>query len=299
MPAHNSNVQHDLVLPRKNVFASSLNSASPPFYPSGSSNQDVSIAQKRDTLIGSTNRNLQSSVLSKESLSTSHSASLMRGKAIAEPNSPERSFMDDSIRSVSGRQFSNLPLQSSGSSVPLDTRQSSQIRSQGRGPLISGQLNYQPTASLNQVNRGSAQTQIPVVQQRSIQSPVRPASRGSPQQLVQRPGNGTQASFTQASSTNSSEAGEMESPPGSSKSKTALTGKDKDNNQGGGKGSFLYGGGQVIGATGPMGLGHGDQSFSATPALLPCKAPDLRTMNMRFFLIYEHLQCAKNLDATF
>ncbi|XXG63749.1 hypothetical protein AAC387_Pa05g1862 [Persea americana] len=269
VPTHSSNVQHDLVLPRKHVFASSLNSASPPFYPSRSSNQDVSIAHKRDTLTGITNRNLQSSVLSKENLSTSHSTASMRGKAIAEPNGPDRSFIDDSIHSVSGKQFNNVQLQSSGSPILLDTRQSAQTRSQGRGPITSGPLNYQPAVSLNQVNKGSAQTQISAVQQRSIQSPVQPAPRGSSQQLVHRPGSGTQASLTQASSTNSSEVGDMESPPGSSKSKTALAGKDKESIQGSGKGSFLYGGGQIIGATGPMGLAHGDQSFSATPALLP------------------------------
>ncbi|GFZ11811.1 CASC3/Barentsz eIF4AIII binding protein [Actinidia rufa] len=39
--------------------------------------------------------------------------------------------------------------------------------------------------------------------------------------------------------------------------------------QGGGKGSFLYGGAQVIGASGNIGSGHGDQNFAATPAFLP------------------------------
>lgn len=264
-----SNVQPDMVPPQKQVFASSLSSASPPFYPSGSSNQDISVTSKRDTLIGSTNRNFQSSVPSKENLSTSHSTSLVRGKTIAETNGLERSYVNDSIRSVTAKQLNNLQLQSSGSSLPLSARQSAQPRSQGRGTALSGQVNYQPTASPNQANRGSAPTQIPVVPQRSVQAPVQPSFRGSPQQLGQRPGSGTQASVTQASSTNSSEGVEMESPPGSGKSKTSSIVKGKDSIQASGKGSFLYSGAQVIGSTGAMGLAHGDQNFSATPALLP------------------------------
>ncbi|RWR77500.1 histone H3.v1-like protein isoform X2 [Cinnamomum micranthum f. kanehirae] len=271
-PSHSSNAQPDLILPRKHVFASSLNSASPPFYPSGSSKQDMPISQKRDPLTGSPNRNLQSSLLSEEKSSTSHSTSLMRGKTIAQLNAPERSFMDDSVHPISGKQLNNFQSQSSGSSMPLNTRQTTaQLRSQERGPAIGGQLNYQQSAShfLDLFNRGSAQTQIAVVQQRSIQSPVQPASRVSPQQLGQRPGSGTQGSLNQASSADSSEAGDMESPPASSKSNTALAGKAKDSTHGSGKSSILYGGSQVIGATGPMGLAHGDQKFSATPALLP------------------------------
>lgn len=275
--AYASNAQPELVLPRKHVFASSLNSASPPFYPSVTSKQDSSITQKRDIQTGNTSRNLQSPLLSEKNLPTSHSTALMRGKTVAELNGPERPFMDNSVHPVSGKQLNNLQSQSSGSSIRINLRQTAQLRSQERGPAISGQLNYQPNASLNQFNKGSTQTQIPVVQQRSGQSPVQTASRGFPQQLGQRPGSGTQPSLNQASSANSSEAGDMESPPGSSnKSNTALAGRGKDSIHGSGNNSILYGSSQVIGSTGPRGLAHGDQNFSATPALLPGKASDLR-----------------------
>lgn len=46
-------------------------------------------------------------------------------------------------------------------------------------------------------------------------------------------------------------------------------GKGKEGIQGSGRGSFLYGGAQVMGASGNMGVGHGDPNFPATPAFLP------------------------------
>jgi hypothetical protein len=48
-----------------------------------------------------------------------------------------------------------------------------------------------------------------------------------------------------------------------------LVGKGKGIIQGNGRGSFLYGGTQVVGATGNIGVGHGDQNFSGTPTFLP------------------------------
>lgn len=258
-----SNLQPDMVLPQKQVFASSLSSASPPFYPLGSSIHDISVTQKRDTLM----ENFQSSVFREENLSISHSTSI-RGKSIAEPNGLERSYMNDSA-TVIGKQLNSLQLQSSGSSSTLGGRQPAQPYSQGNSTSLSGQLNYQSTTSVNQVNRGSAQSQSSVIQQRAVQIPVQTTLRGSPKQLSQHPGSISQLSITQASSTNSSEVGELESPPGSSKSNTALVSKGKDGIQGSGKGSFLHNGAQVIGATGAVGIAHGDQNFSATPALLP------------------------------
>ncbi|CAL9085406.1 unnamed protein product [Musa acuminata var. zebrina] len=46
-------------------------------------------------------------------------------------------------------------------------------------------------------------------------------------------------------------------------------GKARISNQASGSDSFLYGGAQVIGATGDMGLAYGDQNFPGTPAHLP------------------------------
>ncbi|KAJ8458224.1 hypothetical protein OPV22_031150 [Ensete ventricosum] len=59
-----------------------------------------------------------------------------------------------------------------------------------------------------------------------------------------------QALPSQPSSANSSEVGEADAPPGSSKSNISLVGKARISNQATGRDSFLYGGAQVIGATG-------------------------------------------------
>ncbi|KAJ4957667.1 hypothetical protein NE237_024778 [Protea cynaroides] len=262
--ANTSDVQSDHVPPRKNVFASSLSSASPPFYPSSSSNQDISVPQKRDVLSGNGNKNLSPSGV-KDNYSTPHSNAFLRGKNAANPIGLDRLYIDESVCPVPRKPLSNLPLQGSGTS-PIITTQSSQFRAQGRGVAIPGQLSYQPTPTLNQVNRVSAQAQPSSVQPRPVQIPVQPL-RGSSQQLGQRPGSGSQASSPpKAPSRNSPEHSEPESPPSSSMSKTALVGKGKGNVQGSGRESFLYNGAQIIGATGTMG---GDQSFPATPALLP------------------------------
>ncbi|KAF8400761.1 hypothetical protein HHK36_014061 [Tetracentron sinense] len=246
------------VPPRKHAFASSLSSASPPFYPSGSSNQDISETQKRDVQGGSTNRNLPSSVLMEKKISTSHSNMLLRGKTVSDSIGQDKLYIDNSIRPVAGKPLTNLRLQSSGSSS-INTTQSSQSRAQVRGSAHSGQLSFQPIPSLHQVNRVS-RTQLPAVQQRPGQGPIPPSLRLSTPQLGQHRG-GSQASPPRAPSTNSSEHGETESPPGSSKSKGAMVGRGKANVQGSGRGSFLYSGAPVVGATGNMEVSHGDQNF--------------------------------------
>ncbi|XP_043698672.1 protein MLN51 homolog isoform X2 [Telopea speciosissima] len=265
VPSNTSNVQSDTVPPRKNGFASSLSSASPPFYPSGSSNQDISVPQKRDVPSGNGSRNLSPSEM-EDNYSTPHSNALLRGKNVADPIGLDRLYIDESVCTVSGKPLSNLQMQPSGT-LPIITTQSLQSRAQGRGVAIPGQLSYQPTPPLNQVSRGSAQPSS--VQPRPVQIPVQPLLASS-QQLGQRLGSGSQASSPpKAPSRNSPEPGESESPPGSSKSRTALVGKGKGNVQGSGRGSFLYSGAQVIGANGTMGVARGDQSFPATAALLP------------------------------
>ncbi|KAK1259459.1 hypothetical protein QJS04_geneDACA005511 [Acorus gramineus] len=266
-----SNVWSDPVPLRKQVFSSSLSSASPPFYPSGSSNQDISIAQKREGQSGSTNRNPRSSVLMEEKYSSPQASAALRGKAVIDPIGQDKLYYDDSIRPASAKSLGNLPLYSSESSASVNPTQSVQSRIQGRALTIAGQSNYEPNSSSNQVNKGSVQTQISVVQQKPALDSVQPALLPSAPQLSQRLNGGTQASSApQTPSFNSSDIGEEDSPPGSSKSKTALVSKGKTGVvQGSGRGSFMYGGAQVIGVTGAMGGGPGDQSFPATPALLP------------------------------
>ncbi|XP_010937402.1 protein MLN51 homolog isoform X2 [Elaeis guineensis] len=266
-----SSMQPEQVIPRKHVFASSLSSASPPFYPSGSSNQEISMIQKGNAQTGSANKTLSSSVQMEDNFPPSQSSSLLRGKMVVDSVSQDRLYVDDSLRQVAGKTMASSPLQSSGFSLlSTNAGQSSNSRVHGRGLSISGLANSPSAASLNQAARIPAQTQPPTAQQRPVQTPNQPALRIPTQQLGQRPGSGNQASSPpQPQSANSSEVGETDSPPGSSKSRTALVGKGKTSNQGAARGGFLYSGAQVIGATGSMGLAHCDQNFPGTPALLP------------------------------
>lgn len=259
-----SNVESDPVPERRQVF-SSLNSASPPFYPSGSSNKDIALTQKRDAQAGSSYRGLHPAVMD-DSSSVQQTNSLLRGKNIAESVGMDKLYIDDSINTGAGKPLSNMQMPLSGSSL-VNTTQSPPIRAQGRGLSIPGQMNYQPGPPHNQVNRVSSSTQLHSVQKGPAQS------RGQPpaQQSSQRPGSGSQSSSPPktALSINSNESGEAESPSESNKSKSALVGKGKANTQGAGRGSFMYGGVQVMGATGNMTVGHGDQNFPGTPAFLP------------------------------
>ncbi|KAG9459323.1 hypothetical protein H6P81_003831 [Aristolochia fimbriata] len=267
MSGNVSNARSEAAPQRKNVFASSLSSASPPFYPSGTSSQDTSGAHKRDPQSIISNKNLSSSGPLEESLPpTLHANAMLRGKSIVDPGGHDRAYGDDSFRSVAAKPITPLH--------PVNTNQSSNVRAQaGRGLAISGQLGYHHSSSVNQVNRAPVPAQLSVSQkpaQSLAQNPTQSALRTSTQ-LGQRMSVVSHSSSPpQGSSIASSEVGDQESPPGSSKSKTALVGKGKPNNvQSTGKGSFLYNGAQVIGTTGAMGVAHGDQSFPATPALLP------------------------------
>ncbi|KAA8540431.1 hypothetical protein F0562_024650 [Nyssa sinensis] len=206
-----------------------------------------------------------------ESFSMSQSNAMVRGKDIADSIGMDKLYIDDSISPVAGKPSSSYQqLPPSGSSL-INTTQSSHSRAQGRGLPPTGQMNFQPTMPRNQVNRVSPPIQLNTIQRSPVQSRVQPSSQASAQQLGQCPGSGSQASSPPKAvpSINSFEPGELDSPPESSKSKTALVGKGKGSVQGSGRGSFLYGGAQVVGASGNMGGGHGDQNFPPTPAFLP------------------------------
>ncbi|KAF5203171.1 Mln51-like protein [Thalictrum thalictroides] len=253
-----SNVQSDSAPPRKHVFASSLNSASPPFYPSSSSSQDIPQNQKRELSGGNAHKNLRPFTTPENKMSTSHSTALLRGKNVA--NVAEKPYFDETPHTMYGK-FSNLQLQSSGP-LPMNTTQSPHMKPKGRGVAVSEQLSYQPVTSINQASRGSPHTQVSAVNQRPAQNTLQPSFRASSQQLGQHLNNASQASSPpKASPTSSSEQGEIESPPGSSKNKTALVGKGRGSVQGNGRGPFLYNGAQVMGASGSMGVSHGDQNF--------------------------------------
>lgn len=250
------------------MFASSLNSASPPFYPSGSSSKDVTRTQKRDVQAGSTNRNVRQSVLD-ESFSVPQTNALVRGKNIAESVSMDKLYIDDSSNSAAGKTMNNLQMQPSGLSL-VNTNQPSQSRAQGRA-VLQGQMRYQPAPPHNQVARASSSTPLHAVQRSPAQNRAQPAVQNSTQQLGQRPGSGSRTSSPPktALSISSVEPGEVESPLDTSKSKTALIGKGKGIVQGSGRGSQMHGGAQVIAATGSMGVNHGDQNFPGAPTFLP------------------------------
>ncbi|RVW87911.1 Protein MLN51-like [Vitis vinifera] len=235
-----SNVASDPIPTRKHVFASSLSSASPPFYPSGSSNKEISLTQKRDLHTGTTNRNIRPSV-AEESFGTSQSGALPRGKNIVDSVGMDKLYIDDSLSPVAGKSLNNLQLPSSGSSL-ITTTQSPQVRAQGRGLAPSGQMNFQPTLSHNQLNRAAPPAQLHAVQRSPVQARVQPSLQSSSQQLGQRPGSGSQTS----------------SPPKNALSINSLN-----------TGTWILLQNQVMGATGNMGVGHGDQNFPGTPAFLP------------------------------
>ncbi|KAJ6342615.1 hypothetical protein OIU78_010533, partial [Salix suchowensis] len=258
-----SNKESDQMLSaRKN---SNLSSASPPFYPSKSSSKDIALGQKRDVHAASTSKNLHTPVI-EENFPMQKTSASVRGKNIADSVAMDKLYIDDFI-TPAGKPLNNVQMPPSVSSV-VSTIQSSQSRAQGRGVAMSGQMTYQGTPHHNQVNRTSPTTAPLHSRQRSpSQNYIQPVPTP---QLVQLPG-GSQATSPPktALSLDSYEAGEAETAVELSKSRTALVGKGKGIIQGNGRGSFLYGGAQVVGAAGNMGAGHGDQNFSGTPTFLP------------------------------
>ncbi|XP_057514814.1 protein MLN51 homolog [Actinidia eriantha] len=264
-----SNVESDIGPARKQMFGSSLSSASPPFYPSGSSNKEITLTQKRDVQAGTINRNLRSPVVD-DNFSMPESSTMMRGKNVAGSSSMEKLYINDSISPIVGKSSSVLQLPPSGSSL-VNTTQPLQPRAHGRGLASSGQMTFQPGAPHNQVSRASPPPQLHAAQRSHAQSRVQPSLQASVQQLGQRPGSGSQTSSPPkaALSIKSFESGELESPPESSKLKTALVEKGKGGVQVSARSSFMYGGAQIMGASGNMGSGHGDQNFAASPAFLP------------------------------
>ena len=258
-----SNTESDQVpTARKN---SNLSSASPPFYPSGSSSKDITLGQKRDVHSASTSKNHRTPVID-ENFPMQRTSALVRGKNIADSVAIDKLYIDDSI-TPAGKPLNNMQTPPSVSSV-VSTIQSSQSRAQGRGVAMSSQRSYQGSPQHNLTNRTSPTAPLHSRQRSPAQNRIQPAPA---QPLVQHPGSGSQASSPPktALSLNSYEAGEAETAVESSKSRTALVGKGKGIIQGNGRGSFLYGGAEVVGATRNMGVGHGDQNLPGTPTFLP------------------------------
>ncbi|XP_031488125.1 protein MLN51 homolog isoform X1 [Nymphaea colorata] len=259
-------LQPEMVPARKHVFASSLNSASPPFYPSG---QDISSTPKRHIQAGNAGRSTTNSANSVDENGMGSNTNIsMRGKAVVDSIGQDEIQVDQSMHPVIEKALPNVQVHASGSSPSVSGAQSSQTKVQGKGLVVSGQMNYPVAPSSGTMNRISTQAPVPA-QQRLVQG--QSTLRSSIQQLSQRPGSGPQeSSSSQVSSVASlHEVDEVESPEGSSKSKLSFSGTGKVAPQGNGKASFLYGGAQVIGSTNAEAGGRGDQTFPPTPALLP------------------------------
>jgi hypothetical protein len=102
--------------------------------------------------------------------------------------------------------------------------------------------------------------------QKSGQLPTQPATRIPTQQMSHRSNPSPTAQHLPARST---ESGENGSYPSSNQSKTISSEVEKTNKEIG-RGSFMYGGAQIIGSAGAAGLAQGEQNnFPGTPALLP------------------------------
>ncbi|KAL4279558.1 hypothetical protein GQ457_03G041800 [Hibiscus cannabinus] len=250
-----TNADTTTVPARKHIVESSLSSASPPFYPSGSTNKDITPTQ--DMQAGSISRKLHPSVTD-ENFSVSQSNSL-HGKNVLDSLSMAKLYIDDSSMPASVKPLTNVQLGNTG--------QPSHSRVQGRGVAIPGQKAYQPAPHHNQVNRGSPPTQMNSDQRGSVQGRALSSVQAAAKQLGQHPGIGSQASSPPktAMSFSSYESGEVESSE-TSKSKGELVSKGKSSAQGAGRGTFLYGGAQIMGTTGSIAVSHGDQNF---PAFLP------------------------------
>ncbi|KAI3712038.1 hypothetical protein L1987_70587 [Smallanthus sonchifolius] len=118
---------------RENVVASNLNSASPPFYPSGSSNKETNITQKKDAQSGSLNRGPRPSVMAENYPISQSNVAGRRNVSVS--LGMEKLYINDSI------------------SKPLNNLQT---RAEGRGPNSFGQMAYQPVPPHN-VNRRNLQ----------------------------------------------------------------------------------------------------------------------------------------------
>ncbi|PKU79782.1 protein MLN51 homolog isoform X1 [Dendrobium catenatum] len=262
--SQSSDAPPEAIAPRKQAFASSLSSASPPFYPSGSSNQEMAAIQKHDVQTGSNNKPLSSTAQIESFFSIKQPNSLFRGKTVIDSVCFDRLHVDDSVPQASGKALVHTQVQASRSSLSLsNANKSPPYKVQGKNSTTISMPSY-PT-SFNQVGRIPLQNQPTVIHQKPVQSQGQPL-RVSNQHLVI----GSQVpSSPQASVGISSDVEEAESLADMSKSNSTLVGKGKIVNQGADRGSFLYGGAQVIGPTGAVGLPHGDPNFAGTPALLP------------------------------
>lgn len=230
------NADHESV-PAKKV-ASNLNSASPPFYPSGSSNKETALTTKREAQAGSNNRSLRPSV-AEHTFSMPLSNSVFRGKNVNDSIGMEKLHIDDSVSPTGAKAVNNMHVPSSASSSSAS--QMPQSRAQGRGATPSASSVFQPPQISNQVSRA-----------------LPPAA----QALQQNPGQNRGQAPVQASGQQLDQRALGASQQGSSPPKAG-----KGTVQGAGRGSLVYGGTQVMGSGG--GMTAGDPNLPAFFPVMP------------------------------
>lgn len=120
---------------RKNTFASSLSSASPPFYPSGSSNQEINSTQKKDAKISNS----------------------MQRKSVSDSLGMEKLYINNPVSSNATNHPNKLP-------PPTH-----QARNKGRGQT-QGQMTYQPVPPHRQTNKIPSQNQVHAFQKTPVQN---------------------------------------------------------------------------------------------------------------------------------
>ncbi|VAH77278.1 unnamed protein product [Triticum turgidum subsp. durum] len=259
-PGQISNAHSEAVPAKKNVVNSSLNSASPPFYPSGASNQLG--AQRRDIQPGGSNKVHPSSMKMDDNMKL-QSGPVVRGKGTTDYGGRDRFHAEGPVRPSPARSVGGSSYSSGFASSSINSGQSPNNRAQGGNASIGVPSHNRPTPSFQQTSRVSTQQQnhTSIMHQKSGQAPSQAAMRIPTQQVSHRTGNASpSAQHLPARSTESDENG---SYPSSNQSKTSEVEKT---NKETGRGSFMYGGAQVIGAAG---LAQGEQNFPGTPALLP------------------------------
>ncbi|GAB2293569.1 hypothetical protein Dimus_027778 [Dionaea muscipula] len=247
--------------------ASSLSSASPPFYPSGSSNKDVSQIQKRGVQAGIANRNIRTPV--PEDGFSMQQPNFLRGKNVIDSVGMDKLYIDNSASSATSKQVNNMNM--SATSSPVISKQASHLRVHGRNfPLPSSTI-FQPSLTHSHTNKVSSPSQVHAPIRNPVQSRNHPSLSTPSPHLGQHPANVPQGSPPK-SSLSTIDTSELDSGLDSlesNKSKNILVTKGKGMVQGDGRTPFHYGGAQAIASGGNMGAAHSDQNFPATPAFLP------------------------------
>ncbi|ESW07699.1 hypothetical protein PHAVU_010G151300 [Phaseolus vulgaris] len=253
--------ESDSVPGKNQVLASNLNSASPPYYPSGSSSNDINLTQKREVQTGGRN----SGPVMEEGFPVRQKNALIQGKNDVDSVSMAKLHINESIAQSVGKPSNNVRMARPGSSG-VDASQSPHLRASGtgRGVSIPVQTNFQRATSHNKVSP----SQFQAIQTSSVPGRNSTSVQATAPQLGQRPGSESPLSSPSRKSTptNSHDSGELDSASESGKGKGALVGKGRGGSHGAGRGTFVYGGAQVIGTAGNVGVSHGDPNF---PAFLP------------------------------